>query len=55
MVGEDQALKTAKGYSEEEIECKRLAVGVLVLVTAGWNEELLRIAGSGKWIVSGGG
>ena len=46
MVGEYHAFKTANGYSAEEIERKRLALeGVLVPVTAAWNEELLRIAG----------
>ncbi len=38
--------KRAMGYSEEEIERKRHALeGVLVPVTARWNEELLRGAG----------
>jgi tRNA (cmo5U34)-methyltransferase len=40
------ALKVANGYSTEEIERKRLSLeGVLVPVTAKWNEELLRSAG----------
>lgn len=39
-------LKRANGYSEDEIQRKRLALeGVLVPVTARWNEELLRNAG----------
>lgn len=39
-------LKREQGYSEEEIERKRLSLeGVLVPVTARWNEELLRDAG----------
>jgi len=40
------ALKREQGYSEDEIARKRLALeGVLVPVTASWNEELLRAAG----------
>lgn len=39
-------LKRHNGYSEELIQRKRLALeGVLVPVTARWNEELLRSAG----------
>lgn len=39
-------LKRANGYSDESIERKRLSLeGVLVPVTARWNEELLRGAG----------
>jgi tRNA (cmo5U34)-methyltransferase len=39
-------MKGEKGYSQEEIERKRLALeGVLVPVTTRWNEELLRAAG----------
>lgn len=39
-------LKRAHGYSEEEIARKRLALeGVLVPVTARWNEDILRAAG----------
>jgi tRNA (cmo5U34)-methyltransferase len=42
-------LKAANGYSADEIERKRLALeGVLVPVTARWNEELLRAAGFGQ-------
>jgi tRNA (cmo5U34)-methyltransferase len=40
------AMKGENGYSREEIERKRLSLeGVLVPVTAKWNEELLRSAG----------
>jgi tRNA (cmo5U34)-methyltransferase len=46
LVKQYYALKTANGYSTEEIERKRLSLeGVLVPVTAKWNEELLRMAG----------
>lgn len=39
-------LKAENGFSTEEIERKRLSLeGVLVPVTAKWNEELLRAAG----------
>lgn len=39
-------LKATNGYSQDQIERKRLSLeGVLVPVTAKWNEELLRIAG----------
>jgi tRNA (cmo5U34)-methyltransferase len=38
--------KRASGYTREEIERKRLSLeGVLVPVTAGWNEELLKTVG----------
>lgn len=38
--------KRSSGYTREEIERKRLSLeGVLVPVTAGWNEELLRAVG----------
>jgi tRNA (cmo5U34)-methyltransferase len=38
--------KRASGYTREEIERKRLSLeGVLVPVTARWNEELLKTAG----------
>lgn len=38
--------KRAAGYSDDEIERKRLSLeGVLVPVTASWNEDLLRSAG----------
>jgi tRNA (cmo5U34)-methyltransferase len=40
------ALKQRNGYTEQAIERKRLSLeGVLVPVTAKWNEELLRSAG----------
>lgn len=46
MVETYYALKATNGYSTEEIERKRLSLeGVLVPVTAHWNEELLRMAG----------
>lgn len=39
-------LKAHNGYTQEQIERKRLSLeGVLVPVTARWNEELLRMAG----------
>jgi tRNA (cmo5U34)-methyltransferase len=46
MVETYHALKGANGYGSEEIERKRRALeGVLVPVTAEWNEDLLRQAG----------
>lgn len=46
FVDEYLSLKGANGYSPEQIERKRLSLeGVLVPVTAAWNEELLRTAG----------
>lgn len=46
MVDLYYGLKGANGYSQEQIERKRLSLeGVLVPVTARWNEELLRQAG----------
>ena len=46
MVDLYYGLKADHGYSSEAIERKRLSLeGVLVPVTAGWNEELLRGAG----------
>lgn len=40
------AMKRAHGYTDDQIERKRLSLeGVLVPVTARWNEELLRDAG----------
>ena len=46
MVDRYYDLKRRNGYSEDEIQRKRLALeGVLVPVTARWNEELLRGAG----------
>jgi len=39
-------LKKSNGYSQEDIDRKRLSLeGVLVPVTAKWNEELLKNAG----------
>lgn len=39
-------LKAGNGYSQDEIQRKRLSLeGVLVPVTARWNEELLKMAG----------
>jgi tRNA (cmo5U34)-methyltransferase len=39
-------LKGVNGYTEEQINKKRLSLeGILVPVTAKWNEELLREAG----------
>lgn len=39
-------LKAKNGYTQDQIERKRLSLeGVLVPVTAAWNEELLRMAG----------
>jgi tRNA (cmo5U34)-methyltransferase len=46
MVARYLELKRANGYSEEQIIRKRLALeGVLVPITAKWNEELLARAG----------
>lgn len=46
QVAQYLAMKQAHGYSSQEIERKRLSLeGVLVPVTAAWNEELLRQAG----------
>ncbi len=46
LVRQYYALKRENGYSDEQIERKRLSLeGVLVPVTARWNEELLRGAG----------
>jgi len=46
MVNNYYNLKAENGYSQEQIERKRLSLeGVLVPVTANWNEELLRNAG----------
>lgn len=42
-------LKKTNGYTNEEIQRKKLALeGVLVPVTAKWNEELLKMAGFSK-------
>ncbi|HLG59850.1 MAG TPA: methyltransferase domain-containing protein [Vicinamibacterales bacterium] len=46
MIRHYHAHKSGNGYSAEEIERKRLALeGVLVPVTAHWNEEMLSSAG----------
>ena len=46
MIDTYYALKAANGYSQEQIERKRLSLeGVLVPVTAKWNEELLHLSG----------
>lgn len=46
MVALYYALKNTQGYAWDEIERKRRSLeGVLVPVTAAWNEELLRMAG----------
>jgi tRNA (cmo5U34)-methyltransferase len=43
------ALKAHNGYTQEQIDRKRMSLeGVLVPVTARWNEELLRMAGFGQ-------
>lgn len=48
MVDAYYAMKGVNGYGAEEIERKRLSLeGVLVPVTAKWNEDLLRTAGFG--------
>jgi tRNA (cmo5U34)-methyltransferase len=46
MIKQYHAHKSDNGYTAEEIERKRLALeGVLVPVTAKWNEEMLHAAG----------
>lgn len=46
MVERYYTMKAANGYTQEQIERKRLSLeGVLVPVTATWNEELLKHAG----------
>lgn len=46
MVDAYYALKAHNGYSQEQIDRKRLSLeGVLVPVTAAWNEEMLRNTG----------
>jgi len=46
MVGRYHAKKADNGYTAEEIDRKRMALeGVLVPVTARWNEEMLKGAG----------
>lgn len=46
MVNLYYKLKTQNGYSQEQIERKRLSLeGVLVPMTARWNEEMLHLVG----------
>ena len=46
MVNEYYSLKSKNGYSQDQIQRKKLSLeGVLVPVTAEWNEQLLRGAG----------
>jgi tRNA (cmo5U34)-methyltransferase len=46
LVQEYLSMKAVNGYSQEQIERKRLSLeGVLVPVTADWNRDLLRQAG----------
>lgn len=46
MVDLYYGMKRANGYTQEQIDRKRLSLeGVLVPVTARWNEELLKMAG----------
>ncbi|MGE5611158.1 MAG: methyltransferase domain-containing protein [Bacillota bacterium] len=46
MVSTYYAMKGANGYSQDEIQRKRMSLeGVLVPVTARWNEQLLHSAG----------
>jgi len=46
MVNIYYSLKADNGYTQEQIERKRLSLeGVLVPVTARWNEELLQMSG----------
>lgn len=46
LVQEYYDIKREKGYSDEQIERKRLSLeGVLVPITARWNEDMLREAG----------
>jgi len=46
MVSEYYDMKRGNGYTQEEIDRKRLSLeGVLVPVTANWNEAMLRQAG----------
>ncbi len=49
LVDSYYAMKSANGYTEEQIERKRLALeGVLVPMTAKWNVEMLHLAGFTK-------
>lgn len=46
FVSQHYGMKGANGYTEDQIRRKRLSLeGVLVPVTARWNEELLKMAG----------
>lgn len=46
MIDRYYTMKAENGYSQEQIERKRLSLeGVLVPVTAKWNEELVKTAG----------
>jgi tRNA (cmo5U34)-methyltransferase len=46
LVDEYYRLKATNGYTQDDIERKRLSLeGVLVPVTAKWNEEMLHVAG----------
>lgn len=48
LVDEHHALKRRNGYSDDDIERKKHSLeGVLVPVTAAWNEDILRSAGFG--------
>ena len=49
MVDVYHDMKKINGYSDEDIERKRLSLeGVLVPVTANWNEDMLRATGFRK-------
>lgn len=49
LVDEYYAIKRENGYTTDQIEAKRKSLeGVLVPITAKWNEELLRNAGFSK-------
>jgi tRNA (cmo5U34)-methyltransferase len=46
LVTQYQEHKAAHGYTREQIERKRMSLeGVLVPITARWNEDMLRAAG----------
>jgi tRNA (cmo5U34)-methyltransferase len=46
MIKHYYALKADHGYSQDQIDRKRLSLeGVLVPMTARWNEEMLRLTG----------
>jgi tRNA (cmo5U34)-methyltransferase len=56
MVNAYYDFKKANGYSQDEIDRKRLSLeGVLVPLTAEWNLRMLPGLGSRRWIVSGVG